>query len=113
MKVFKTWSNSKPTEGKSFDMPSMTVPDQTMSMRTILERYAKGLPVTDGKEPIFDENPELSLGINPRTLDLVDLQVMEMENKESIKNLKEKRKKQYEHAQNLQADGEEASTNLP
>lgn len=91
MKVFKTWSNSKPSEGQKFTMPSQTTPDQTMSMKTILERYAKGLPVADGKEPIWDEDPENSAGINPRTLDLVDLQEMGLKNAERIKDLTNKK----------------------
>jgi hypothetical protein len=35
-------------------MPSMTVPDQTMSIREIAIRYAHGLPFTDAKTPIYD-----------------------------------------------------------
>jgi len=95
MKVFKQWSNSKPTEGKKFTMPSLTVPDQTMSMRTILDRFAKGLPVVDGKEPLWDDDAETSSGINPKMLDLVDLQELGMKNQDKIQRL-EKLKKEEE-----------------
>lgn len=44
--------------------PSQTVPNQTMSLKTILERYAKGLPITGNpNEPVYygDENmPDLN-----------------------------------------------------
>lgn len=104
MSRFKTWSNSKPTQGKTFSMPSMTTPDQTMSMRTILDRYAKGLPVADGKEPIWDDDAESSSGINPKTLDLVDLQIMGMENKERISHLEKVRKEEEIMLNNKKAE---------
>lgn len=104
MSRFKTWSNSKPTQGKTFSMPSMTTPDQTMSMRTILDRYAKGLPVSDGKEPIWDDDAENSSGINPKTLDLVDLQIMGMENKERISHLEKVRKEEEIMLNNKKAE---------
>ena len=80
--------------------PSMTVPDQTMSMREMLSRYAKGLPIGGAKESIYDENEE-SWGINPKTLDLVDIQEIKRDNKERIENLQKviensKKKKQQE-----------------
>jgi hypothetical protein len=104
MKVFKTWSNSKPTEGKKFTQPSMTTPDQTMSMRTILERYAKGLPVSDGKEAIWDDDAENSSGINPKTLDLVDLQIIAMDNKEKISQLEKVKKEDEINVNNKKAE---------
>jgi hypothetical protein len=35
-------------------MPSMTVPDQTLSIREIATRYAHGIPFSDAKTPIYD-----------------------------------------------------------
>lgn len=35
--------------------PSLTVPDQTMSLRTLLERYARGLPLDNMSVPVYDE----------------------------------------------------------
>lgn len=104
MKVFKQWSNSKPTEGKKFTMPSMTVPDMTMSMRTILDRYAKGLPVADAKEAIWDDEAEESMGINPRTLDLVELQELGVKNKEKISHLEKLKKEQDIELANKKAE---------
>ena len=47
--------------------PSLTIPDQTMSIKEILERYARGLPM-DGKVPIYEGDE--GDGIDPRRLDL-------------------------------------------
>jgi Fe-S-cluster formation regulator IscX/YfhJ len=52
---------------------SQTIPDQTMSIRQILQRYASGQPldVYNQGEPIWDG--EEGSGINPKTLDLSEL----------------------------------------
>lgn len=87
MKVYSV--KNKPEEGGAvFTQPSLTVPDQAMSMRTMIERYAKGLPIGDAKEEIWDDDIDQTMGINPRTLDLVDLQEMKMNNEEKITKLK-------------------------
>lgn len=45
-------------------LPSQTVPDQTMSLRILLERHAKGLPVTgNNAEPLYygdEQMPDLN-----------------------------------------------------
>lgn len=33
---------------------SMTIPDQTMTVREILVRYARGLSISDGRVPIYE-----------------------------------------------------------
>jgi len=47
---FKTQWNSEefPKKHEVNTQPSKTVPDQTMSVRTIMDRYAKGLPIAGG-----------------------------------------------------------------
>lgn len=46
------------------DKPSLTVPDQTMSIQELLDRYAKGLPLDGQKVPIYrgddDDMPDLT-----------------------------------------------------
>ena len=88
MKVFSIL-NRPQTKGKWTTQPSETLPDQTMSIREILIRHAKGLPVADEKEPLWDED-ETSQGINPKTLDLVDLQELAMKTAEDVISLKDK-----------------------
>jgi len=54
---------------KTTNKPSLTVPDETMTLRTILDRFARGLPITgQDKEPIY--NGEEGLGVDIRTLDI-------------------------------------------
>ncbi len=59
---------------KIFTQPSLTVPDQTMSIKTILERYARGLPVGGRLDDYYDEEDTLP---NPLTLDLAERQELE------------------------------------
>ena len=52
--------------------PSMTIPDQTLSIRQILERHSRGLPIEGWKVPIWDgEDNDLP---DIRTLDLAERQ---------------------------------------
>lgn len=72
--------------GKTFTMASQTIPNQSLSMTELLQRYAKGQDLGPiGKEPIYEE--EDTNGINPRTLDLVDIQNMKEFNKKRIVDL--------------------------
>lgn len=56
----KTYFNAhlRPYHGETFTLPSLTIPDQTMDIREILNRYAQGLPI-EQKEPIFNDEEEL------------------------------------------------------
>lgn len=47
--------------------PSLTIPDQCMTIPEILERYARGLPIGGQTEGYFEEDPEFP---DYRTLDL-------------------------------------------
>lgn len=79
------------------DQPSMTVPDQTMTLKEILDRYAKGLPVNGNNAvPLYDEEDTLP---DMRTLDLserAELAEQFAEELHEIKSKDEKRKKQQE-----------------
>lgn len=86
---FQNIINYEQKPGKKFTQPSQTIPDQSLSVRTILERYASGLPINGSKSPIFEQTDEPTKGINPRTLDLVDIQQMQIDNKEEIERLKQ------------------------
>jgi hypothetical protein len=64
-------------------------------MREILNRYAKGLPLggKDLNTAIWDEESE---GINPKTLDLVDLENIERMNAEKIeKEIENQQRRKY------------------
>lgn len=58
------------TEGEVNNSPSMTIPDQTLSIREILVRYSRGLPIPNTKTPIYEED-----GMDmpdPKKLDLAE-----------------------------------------
>lgn len=52
---FKTPYNSSefPPVLEKNTMPSKTIPDQVMSLKEILQRFASGLPVDGGKVPMY------------------------------------------------------------
>lgn len=68
-----------PKESRVFTLPHKTVPDQTMSLRTILDRYAKGLPISgNAKEPLYEGED----------VDGVDLSRLDLAEREDYVNLK-------------------------
>ncbi len=87
MRKYSYLQTREPHNGRVMDSLSQTIPDEAMSIRTIMERHAKGLPIAGEKEAIYDEE-ENSIGLNPKTLDLVDLQELAMDNKADVNRLK-------------------------
>lgn len=81
MTQFKTQYNQRDVydgnkfEKKSF-LPHMTIPSQSMTIREIMERQARGLSITDGKVPIYDGEE----------YDLPDLKTMDLSEIEDYKN---------------------------
>jgi len=72
--------------------PSKTIPDQTMGIRTILERHSRGLSIEGIKTPIW--NGEDDILPDPRTLDLAERQELAYLYKEEIDYIKSKHKPQ-------------------
>jgi hypothetical protein len=70
--------------------PSQTVPDQTMSIRELLKRYASGLPLGGGREPIYEG--EEGDGIDPRRLDLAERQELEIKARQELAEIEERLK---------------------
>jgi len=71
MKKVRNLFNAVPDPGEVNTLPSLTIPDQAMSIQEILRRYTSGLPIGGSRSPIFDEDndlPELS------KMDLADRQ---------------------------------------
>lgn len=66
---------------------SMTIPDQSMSIREIMRRYAQGLPVEGERVPIYDEENDLP---DPKTLDLTERQEMAENAKNEFNDLSAK-----------------------
>jgi hypothetical protein len=70
--------------------PSLTIPDQTMSVRELLRRYASGLPLGGQREPIYEG--EEGDGIDPRRLDLADRQELEIAARQELAEIEERLK---------------------
>ena len=75
MKKFNTILNYKEYKGQVNKQKSLTVPDQAMSIKQIMERFARGLPV-ERFQPLYDENidDESEFLPDPKTLDLAERQ---------------------------------------
>jgi len=67
--------------------PSMTIPDQTMSIRTILDRYSRGLPVGGRNDEYYDEDDTMP---DYRTLDLTEIAELQNEVKETFEKHRKK-----------------------
>ncbi|MEO5351205.1 MAG: hypothetical protein H7836_16410 [Magnetococcus sp. YQC-3] len=83
------------------DHPSQTVPDQTMSLKTILERYARGLPIEGvSSEPIYEG--EDGVGFDLRTLDLSEREEMAQRVRNELSEIETRIKKQKSDELNAQ-----------
>lgn len=74
---------------KMYNEPSLTIPDQTMSIREMLERFARGLPLTgNNSEPVYEGDE--GLGVDIRTLDLSELHDLKEGIKQEISDIRTK-----------------------
>jgi len=87
-----TWNplnvRSRTKNYKKFTLPSQFIPDQTMSMRELLNRHASGVTLT-GFEPIYNDDEE-SMGINISTLDLTEIEELKKNNTQRLRELQNK-----------------------
>lgn len=96
-----------PKKYKIFTQPSLTIPDQSMSMRELLERHTRGLDLGGiSKEPIFEEEDMPTSGVNPKVLDLVDIENLKLENAQKIKDLQSKAQKHEQDKKNARTEAE-------
>ena len=85
--IIRNFMNYKEEKAKVFTEPSQTIPDQTMSLQTILERYAKGLPVGGMKNPIYEDADIDDYIPDPKTMDLAERQLFAKQAKYESKNI--------------------------
>lgn len=76
------------------DEPSLTIPDQTMSIKEILSRYASGLPVGGQKTALYDETESEEYFPDPRYMDLAERQEYAENYKQEFQAIKENLEKQ-------------------
>lgn len=82
---FKTQWNGVETENKRFERVgtvSKTIPDQTMSVAEIMHRYAKGLPISGERVPVYHGDEEFIPDI--KTLDLSEIEDMKIQAQNTI-----------------------------
>lgn len=86
-----TWSTYVPHPGLNTTETSLTQPDEVLSVRDMLIRHARGLPLS-GHSPVYDNDYDDFEGYvpDPRTLDLVERQQLARDLEEKVKTLKEK-----------------------
>jgi hypothetical protein len=85
----------KAHKGERNKLPSKVVPDQAMTVKEMISRHVRGLPVSGVKVPeyedIFDEDDYLP---DPRTLDIAEREDLVNEFKQKIAQIKSKQNAQ-------------------
>lgn len=80
-------------------MPSLTVPDEAMSVQELVKRFASGLPISGGRIPMYEDVDELELTDQQR-LDLSERDAIIRERQEELieidKRIRERRLKAEE-----------------
>jgi len=90
MKIRNIFNSSDFNDDEINNEPSQTVPDQSMSVRELLSRFANGLPLGGGKEAIYEG--EDGDGIDPRRLDLAERQELEIAARKELAEIEERLK---------------------
>lgn len=86
------WNRRQPV-GEINSLPSMTIPDQTMSIPEILRRFASGLPLQGNKNPIYDGEDDILEGIDPRTLDISEIHELRENMEAELADIKKPQKR--------------------
>ncbi|AXH75556.1 MAG: hypothetical protein [Microviridae sp.] len=73
--------------GREISSISQTIPDQSIPIRTLLDRHSRGFEIEGQRVPLY--NPT-GMGINPKTLDNIDLAELAEQNIANIQHLKDK-----------------------
>lgn len=85
-KTYRWPTKLPPRKKKVFLLPSETVPGQSASPSELVGKHAQGVLLGSIKTPMFDDL-NVSMGINPKTLDMLDLQQMVNTNRVAIDTL--------------------------
>lgn len=83
-----TYTVSTDTTEPVSTKPDCCLPDQSMSIMTIMQRYANGQSLGGMRQEIYDGDDEYYP--DPKTLDPVDLMEMKMQAQQTIDEIKEK-----------------------
>lgn len=84
--VLHQYSEQPIRKGHHSDLPSLFVPDQTMSIPELLIRYARGLPINGEKTPVYNGETDLP---DLNTMDLAEIEDMKNNLQKTIKDTRE------------------------
>ena len=88
MKIRNIFNANEFNDNESEFSPSLTVPDQALSVRQILERYANGLPLGGSNESIWEG--EEGFERDPETLDLAEREELAEKARQELKEINER-----------------------
>lgn len=98
------------------NLPSLTIPDQALSAKDMLDRFAKGLPISGGKIPLYEEDidnpmPDLT------NMDISEIHEMKEEVRKYIKDeqakiIKSKDQEKYKKFKEMEAQLNKTVKNL-
>lgn len=101
MKFNTPYEYDDSVRGEHNNAPSLTIPDNSLTIREILDRYSKGLPTGGTLDPIYDDSDDIDFDTpDVRNFDLSDLD----ENKLRIQQLKEYSKQLEYEKQKLELE---------
>lgn len=85
----RTSQNIKPRIGVTNTLPSLTVPDQSLTLRELLTNYTRGqdLPLSNKTPAFFDDSTFIP---DIKKMDLVDIQELMEDNAKKAGELKHK-----------------------
>jgi hypothetical protein len=89
-----------PKRYKTIKGVSQTIPEQTMSLRTLIDRFTRGLPITGNvSEPQYDEDDDLLKGVDLRKLDLTEIHELKEELSYQLQETQNKHAKSIKQAE--------------
>ena len=87
------------------NQPSLTIPDQTLTIKEILQRYASGQSL-EGKTPYYDETESEEYMPDPRYMDLAEREELSQNFREEIQHIKTKAEKRKEKVSDETSESE-------
>lgn len=75
---------------------SQTIPEQTLSIRELLQRHQAGIPIDVRTDGMFNEDDDDEIFSNLKTLDLTELRDLRNEMDEAIKKAQKERADYFE-----------------
>lgn len=90
-----------PDTGELNYAPSETIPDVTLSIREIMDRYARGIPFDNVKTPVYNGEAEFP---NLQHMDLADREAYILEREAELRTLKQTLKEAYDENQRRQIE---------